>query len=247
MSLSDEIKHNYTVFSGDWRAALSATLAASTGGSLRFEQSYIRLTALQTWRVNIVDRQMSAGSAGFFIEAQNDALISHVQASIGSWRVALKSLRSCIENILLSLYYKDHHVELKLWEMDKFRLPFNESMKYFRAHPMFLAMPDDLTGLALIGQQYEKLSKAVHSSAMDFRMSEDGRAITLWKTDPQHAGIWESHEKRTLQGLNLLLLAIFRDELAGTAHRPVRQALGFVIPKTKDARIKIKMDVVIVR
>jgi hypothetical protein len=247
MSLLDEIKSNYAAFTSDWKTALSTRLASSVPDLMRFQASYIRLTALQAWRANIVDSQLSTGSAGFFIEAQNDALISHIQASIGSWRVALKALRSCIENVLLCLYYKDHHVELALWEVGKFRLPFNEAVKYFKSHPSLFQMPDNLIGLPLITAEYEKLSKAVHSSATDFRMTADGMGVSLWKTDKKHEGRWETHEKRTLEGLNLLLLVLFRERLTGTALKPVRQGLGFVIPAKKDASIRAKLGVTVLR
>jgi hypothetical protein len=247
MTLIDEIRNHYDGFRKDWQDALSSRIAALPNSNTRFENSYIRLTSLQAWRSNIIEPQLTTDSIGFFIEAQNDALISHIQASLGSWRVALKSLRSCIENVLLCLYYKDHPVEFSLWEIGKFRIPFSKALKYLQDHPCMNGLPDHLTGLSLINKEYDKLSQAVHSSSIEFRMTEDGKALSLWKTDAQHESIWETREKRTLEGLNLLLLAFFKGHLQGSNLGALRESIGFVIPATKDATIKSSMGVRIKR
>jgi len=247
MTLLSEIRSNYDGFLRDWQDSLSKRLAdLPTNGITRFEKSYIRLTSLQAWRTTVIEPNLSAGSVGFFVEAQNDALVSHIHASLGSWRLSLKSLRSCIENVLLCLYYKDHPVEFSLWEQGKFRIPY-EAFRYFQNHPCINGMPNDLKGLALIDQEYEKLSKAVHSSAVEFRMTEDGKALSLWKTDRVHENIWETHEKKMLQGLNLLMLALFREYLQGASIATLRESLGFVIPARKDANIKKILNVRIKR
>ena len=247
MSLTDEIRHSFTAFQDKWRDDLSKRLADIPSRRTRFEESYIRLTSFQAWRANIVDPLLPAGSLGFFAEAQNDALISHVQASLGSWRVALKALRSCIENTLLCLYYKDHPVEQKLWELEKFRFSVGAAITYFQAHPSIIGVPESITGIGLIGQEYGKLSKAVHASSIDFRMTEDGKGVSLWKTDDVHESRWESHEKKTVQGLNLLMLVLFKEHLQGANLSSVRESIGLVIPKGKDAEIKGNLGVTIKR
>jgi hypothetical protein len=247
MTLIDEIKHNYIVFQEDWQQNLSHRISELPNRIARFERSYIRLTTIQAWRASIIEQQLKRGSIGFYAEAQNDALISHVQASLGSWRIALKSLRSCIENILLCLYYKDHEVELKLWEMGKFRIGASETIQYFQKHPFIIGIPDDLTGLSLITQQYKKLSEAVHASSVHFRMTEDGKALSLWESAGTHENMWETHEKKTIQGLNLLMLTIFKDHLQGTNLASLRQAVGFVIPAVKDSAIKSRLNITIKR
>ena len=204
MTLSDEIKHNFAAFQDGWCTELSARLGSLPNHLGRFEESYIRLTSFQAWRVSVIEPYLPAGSVGFYAEAQNDALISHVQASLGSWRIALKALRSSIENTLLCLYYKDHQIEQKLWEIGKFRISVSTAINYFKSHPLILDLPDEITGIGIIEQQYTKLSKAVHASSLDFRMTEDGKGMSLWKTDTAHESRWESHEKKTVLGLNLL-------------------------------------------
>ena len=174
----------------------------------------------------MVEAHVPAGCVGFYAEAQNDALISHVQASLGSWRVALKALRSCIENALLCLYYKDHLVEHKLWETRQFRISISAAIKYYREHPLLRDMQEGTTGIGIINQEYAKLSRAVHASSQDFRMTEGGKGMSLWKTDAAHESRWETHEKKTLLGLNLLMLTLFHEHLQGASLSSVRESLA---------------------
>jgi hypothetical protein len=242
-----EIKNNFSAFQSDWQSDLAARMADLPNHVGHFEKSYVRLTSLQAWRLDVVEQYLTPGSIGFYSEAQNDALISHVQASLGSWRVALKALRSCLENMLMCLYYKDHEVELILWGQGSFRISVSEAIKYFQKHPFIAGVPDALTGLGLVNKEYKQLSEAVHASSVDFRMTEDGKAPSLWKTDNKHESIWSTHERNTLQGINLLLLVLFREHLQGTKAGPLRQSLAFVIPKSKDSEIKKELRVTIKR
>lgn len=243
----DEIKNNYATFQSGWLADLTARISDLPSRKTIFEQSYIRLTSLQAWRSIVIEPNLKPASAGFFVEAQNDALISHVQAALGSWRVALKALRSCLENTLLCLYYMDHAIELILWGQGTFRISVSEAINYFQKHPSIIVLPQSLTGLDLVTRQYKQLSKAVHASSVDFRMTEAGTSPALWKTEKKHEGIWAAHERNTIQSINLLLLALFKDHLQGTRNGALREALGRAVPKTKDAAIKQKLKVAIKR
>jgi len=247
MSLLDEIAANYANFSKDWHAAVSTRISALSVHDPRFLESYTRLTTFQAWRSGVIEPTIGDGCAAFFVEAQNDALVSHVHAALGAWRTALKSLRSCIENILLCLYFKDHPVELSLWESGHFRIAVSARIEYFRGHPRLRALPEPLSGIPLIQQEYSNLSQAVHSSSKDFRMTTDGKALALWKTDIKDLGIWATHERRTVQGLNLLLISIFGEQLSGTAHTALRSSLGLVIPKDQDADLRKFLNVKIKR
>jgi len=82
---------------------------------------------------------------------------------------------------------------------------------------------------------------------MDFHMTTDGEALALWKTDIKDLGIWATHERRTVQGLNLLLISIFGEQLSGTAHTALRSSLGLVIPKDQDADLGKFLNVKIKR
>jgi hypothetical protein len=237
MKIRDEIEANYRRFESDWTNSLANSISETEKLEAIFLESYCRLTTLQAWRVGLLEATLPKESYRFFLEAQNDALISHIQARCGSWRSALKSLRSAIENVLLALYYMDHPVELLLWSSGRFKISFSELQRYFAQHPNFQLIPESITGLGLIGQEYEKLSKAVHASAEDFRMTNEGRVLSLFHSDIPHIGKWSSHEKRTMQGINLLLISMFRERLSSTQQPSIRTSVGLSISQTKDPMI----------
>ena len=54
---------------------------------------------------------------------------------------------------------------------------------------------------------------------------------------------WETHEKKTLLGLNLLMLTLFHEHLQGASLSSVRESLGLVLPKEKDIEIKATFGV----
>ena len=212
-----------------------------------FHESYQRIVSLQAWRANVVESVMSAESAAFFLEAQNDALISHVLAQMGSWRSALKSLRSCIENVLFTLYYMDHPVELILWQQGKIRHTFNEMHRYFLAHPRVTSASKRATGLEILQKEYSLLSRAVHASARTFRMTQDVQATQLWSPEKTRIGSWRTRESLVLQGLNLLMMVLFRDSLTGSKLVGLRRAISLAIPPSMYAVIKRDLKITLLR
>ena len=112
--LLKETETNFKNFDTAWRADMARVATELAKKDTIFLTSYRRIVSLQAWRT-FLELRISADSLAFFLEAQNDALTSHVFASLGSWRSALKALRSCIENVAFCLYYKDHPVEFRLW------------------------------------------------------------------------------------------------------------------------------------
>lgn len=201
---------------------------------------------MNAWRTNILDDVLSQPSVEFFAEALNDALVSHVLAQFGSWRSALMSLRSCIENTCYCLYYMDHPVELRLWETGRHRPGFSEIHSYLEHHPdLSLGQNNPITGLPTIKSEYGTLSRAVHASAKSFRMSPDAHSVLLWKPDVIGLKQWRLREQHTLTGLNLLLTSLFRKLLLGTQQRGLRAALANVIPTSMHSRVKSELGVTI--
>lgn len=243
MTPQAEIETNYTHFCADWQQKLTDALAAIAENKALLLASYGRLTSLQAWRGCLLESILPHDAACFFLEAQNDALISHVQMACGSWRSALNALRSCLENALLALFYKDHTVELQQWAVGGFRLSFSEGVKYLRKHPLLHKVPDGITGLALIEQEYRSLSRAVHASSKEFRMTADGKAVSIWMRDEAHFRQWASHEAKVVQGINLLFVAIFREHLTGTRQNELRRAIARSIPKNKDSEVQARLGV----
>src|SRR5437867_1900885 len=145
--LLKEIEANFDAFSTQWKAELGAVSAHLANERAYYVSSYIRVASLNAWREALLSGLISSGSLAFFLEAQNDAVISHVLASLGSWRSALKSLRSCIENVCSCLYYKDHPVELELWTAGNHRMDFINLIKYLWRHPELQGVRKSITGL----------------------------------------------------------------------------------------------------
>jgi len=194
----------------------------------------------------VIYELLTEDSEAFFFEAQNDFLTSHCLARCGSFRQSLKALRSGLENVYFALYYMDHPVELRKWEIGRHKLGFTELHNYFENHPAVTAVDIALAGLETLKAEYSTLSKAVHGSAKAFRMTRNLSDIRLWGYDAPSVGKWATREKTVIFNLNLLLAVLFRDRLQGAENRNLRETLGLVIPKSLHATIKTKLGVTIV-
>jgi hypothetical protein len=187
---------------------------------------------------------VSEEALGFFFEAQNDAIVSHVFARQGYWRSALKSLRSCIETVMQCLFYMDHPVELELWQAGDHRLGRAVLQQYLESHPRVRGVkPDKLTGLAILSKEYETLSRAVHASAKGFRMTADADAVQLCSDDRASLGKWLTRERSVLLGVNLLLVVMFRQELEAGRVPNLREVISLAIPQAYHAEVKSALRV----
>src|SRR5262249_46734910 len=117
-----ETEQNFETFSKSFVAKAEAAAQTLEAQRKKYLDSYRRIVTLNAWRTELLEKTISPESLAFFLESQNDALTSHVFSRFGSWRSALKSLRSCIENVLFCLFYKDHPIELQLWHKGRHRL-----------------------------------------------------------------------------------------------------------------------------
>ena len=230
-------------FTTAWRDELARVSADLARFQPRFVESYRRLVSLEAWKTHLLEGRISSASLGFFLEAQNDGLVSHVLASLGSWRSALKSLRSCIENVCFCLYYMDHPVELSLWSIGKHALTHSAVLEYLQRHPSVSTVPKSVSGLEIIKKEYPVLSRAVHASAVGFRMTAEETGVRLWHTDQGKLGAWSTRELQTLCGINLLLLTMFRSELEGARLEGLRKAVSLAIPATRHKDVKQHLKV----
>lgn len=242
--LRAEIDHNFAGFAASWQADLQTAIAGLEKHRELFFASYCRIAALNAWRSRVLEGSISKGSLDFFDEALNDALASHVFARCGSWRIALSSLRGCMENCLCGLYYMDHPVELRQWEAGHHRPGFAEMHTYLEHHPDICVLKaSPVTGLAFLKDEYSTLSRAVHASAAGFRMTLGPGRAQIWKPEAESLGAWQTRDRKTHCGLNLLLVCIFRKSLEGTRHSALRQSLAFVIPDSMRSRIRKETQV----
>lgn len=241
--LRDEIEHNFELFRAAWPSEMEACRLSLLTHDSRYRATYVRLASLQAWRTSLLEDEMGVDSLSFFLEAQNDALVSFVLASLGSWRAALQSLRCGIENVLFALYYKDHSVELAQWEAGKHRLAFSALIGYLERHPLYLDLDPDISGIAVLKEEYSTLSKAVHASSRGFRMTTDNVETQLWNDDASRVGAWSTRARAVIGGLNLALLTMFRAKLQGAALPNLRKTIGFAIAPSHHREIRKALSV----
>lgn len=243
-SANDEIKGNFDVFKGKWTSEILDVMKSLEKHNTSYIASYERLTSLNSWRELIIKPKVTESTYSFFCEAQNDAVTSHVLAQLGSWRLALRCLRSCIENVMSCEYYKDHPVELILWENGQHRMGFSELINYFRRHPCLLGLSDTVNGIDRLQKEYPILSRAVHSTSVSFRMTGPGDKTLLWSSDRVKLGVWTTREKSTIVGINLLLMALYREDMQGASQLGLRKAiaLSISVAELRDA-IKAEMGI----
>lgn len=237
-----EVESNYASFSARWPKELATVRSSLAKSPAGFLSSYQRLVSIQAWRTDLLENLIAPRSLAFFLEAQNDALASHVLAQCGAWRSALQSLRNCIEDALRCLYYKDHPVELELWHAGEHNIAVRGLMEYFGRHPLVSALPAKVNGLSGLAREYRTLSLAVHGGVA-FRMTGACSATQLWSSDKRALGKWSTRERCVLTGINLLLLSLFSASLKGTARPGLRRAISLAIPGARHSDIKARLGV----
>lgn len=221
-----EVRRNFESFEREWPSKVNE-VRAQLGESLEFfELSFGRLTTLNAWRENVIERVESSESAAFFNESQNDALLSHIQARQGGWRLALKCLRSVLENALSFAYYKDHPVELERWEAGKHRLSAHELFDYIAQHPRLQGMPEGVSNLRAASKEYSTLSKAVHGSSSNFRMTQLSAIPAFASSEVPRLSMWSKREKVVLQAVNGMLLCLYAERLKGAAQSALRERIA---------------------
>ena len=241
----EEIKNNYSVFNRDWRnnqKRISKNLSKAHNSTYYIE-SYKKIVSLQAWRACFLGQQISEGSLGFFLEAQNDALVSHVLAQQGVWRSSLKSLRSVIENIAFCVYYMDHPVEQRLWNSGEEIPTISFFFAYLKKHPDLSNVSCNINGIEIMENEWRILSRAVHGSAKSFRMTAQGKIPSLFSSARDKVGAWSTRESKCLLGVNLMLVSLFKEHLQGAKLRNLRKAISLVILNAKHANIKSELNI----
>jgi hypothetical protein len=168
-----------------------------------------------------------------------------VTAHLCAWRASLKFLRSAIENVLYCFYYDVHPVEHRLWEVGKFKIGFASAYKFFETHPDLAGLPQTITGLEQLQNEYATLSKAVHASSRSFRMTAGELNILLWKDDVGKLGAWATRERATIQALALLTICLLPEELKGAKNAPARDVLQFALTKAARQQLKASLAITI--
>ncbi|MDX8123405.1 hypothetical protein SKZ59_16610 [Janthinobacterium sp. GMG2] len=239
----EEVDENFSRFYNALPDGINSAIAGLAEYNEKFKISYRRLVSLQAWRGELIEKIASEGAESFFKEAQNDAIMSHSLARQGAWRVALMSLRSCIENSLYGLYYFEHPVELSQWQVGKFRIGFTEVVNYLGKHPNFEEIGEQDSGIEAIKSEYSTLSKAVHGSSNSFRVTKNGSIEGLNVISIADLGAWSTRERNALIALNTIFLTMFKYNLQGASNSNLRKAVSLVIPEKNHKLIKEKLNI----
>ncbi|MER8838458.1 hypothetical protein [Mesorhizobium sp. M0684] len=238
-----EIDCNGVAFADKWSKEIAANIVALTGEPALLK-SYRRITAVQAIKVALL-KKYSAGSAEFFYEAHNDIITSHVCASFGAWRTSLQTLRSAIENALCAIYFRDHPIELERWNRGEYKTNFQDLCKYCETHPKLIEAEKKLKVIDALRAEYSTLSKAVHSSAKNFRMSDAAGKILMWSTERPKLGMWGTRHTLVVQGIVLLMSMLESPQLVGTMNSPVRSQLFFAISTEKRKALKEALGITV--
>lgn len=201
-------------------------------GDEQFQRAYNRIVSLQAWRSELLEDHLPDEVSQFVLEGQNDLLVSYICARTGQWRAALQSQRAAIESYFNALYFMDHPVELQLWTKGKFKTRFTENLKYLECHPALLGCDKRVTGLDILKKEYATHSLAVHGSAKAFRMTT-ANGPKYFSIDDADKARWVTRNRLVIRGLNLLLIAIFRESIAATKKRNLRESIALSL-QSKD-------------
>lgn len=240
---SDELQSNYLRFKASWDSQLQSALASlSATGLTKLQVSYSHAACIEGWRA-FLEQHIDEKSIAFFTEAQNDLLLSHIFAHFGIWRAGLQSLRSFMENACSCLYYKDHSVELSLWSLGKHRIMMSQLTSYFQSHPDVAAVDSSLGLSQSIDSEYATLSRAVHGSSSNFRMTNGSAFPAICSVDLPKLGMWHSRETSTIRSIVLLLVLIYHKNLQGTSHRLLREAMSDLLTPRQKSVLRSSLSV----
>jgi hypothetical protein len=115
-------------------------------------------------------------------------------------------------------------------------------LEYLEKHPALDGIDRSMSGLDMLGREYGILSKAVHGSA-SFQMTAEKGATSLWTSELRSLRQWRTRERLVLQSVNLLLMAIFRENLQGAQHPQLRKAISFTVSPARIPAIKSTLGI----
>lgn len=242
--VADNIRTNYLAFSQMSSDSIAAKIATFRGDE-KLAESYARIAAINALKIDVVVPNFPAGAAHFFFEAHNDALLSHVNASFGSWRPALQALRSFMENTMAAIYYRDHSVEFEKWKAGDFQISPKEMRTYIAEHPKLAGLVKELNMKAALDNEYSTLSKAVHGSSSLFRMTTADGMTNIANTSAADLGRWSARERSAVNICITALVGVLSDYLDGAKLQNLRAALRIAVHSKSRAALKKHMDILI--
>ncbi|WP_298324909.1 hypothetical protein [Asticcacaulis sp.] len=240
--IDDEIENNFRSFFERWSSSLSGNSAKSVENPLML-QSYKRMLSVQVIRSTVVYKECSPECGEFFLEAQNDILVSHISAAQGSWRAALQAMRSFLENSLCVLYYMDHKVELRQWQVGQFKIGFSDLCKYILLHPDYEPYERKFSCVSNLAKEYATLSKAVHGSSKNFRMAREAEQLAIFPSDKSSLSQWSTRERAVIGNVVLVYLVFFKNYFQGASNISSRSVMGYCFEKRKKEEIRKELSI----
>lgn len=242
VKVAEEIKVNYLAFSQTVSNSIVANIATFKGDE-KLTESYARIAAVNALKVDVIEPHFPKGAAQFFFEAHNDVLLSHVNASFGSWRPALQALRSFMENTMAAIYYMDHPVEFEKWNKGDFQISPKEMREYIAEHPKLAKLVKELDLKAALDREYGTLSKAVHGSSSLFRMTAADGKTNIASPSAADLGKWSARERSAIDICITALVGVLSEYLDGAKMQNLRAALRIAIQANSRSALKKHMDV----
>ena len=236
VTIEAEFSANYDTFKVAAEASNANVKGTLSANDKIFLSSYKLICAFRGWHeIGLVS--LSDDVIGFFIEAHNDLLTSHVHATSGMWRSALISLRSFMESYLAFVYFKDHPVELAQWKVGELRLEPKVLRQYCVKHPELKKYSVVKSATQRLDSEYSKLSGSVHGSKVDFRMTSASAYPAIATGDLSRLRAWQKLQTQSVQTSLLIFIGLFAGRLHGAAHPLFRKVLNANFPP------KIRQDV----
>ncbi|MFP9137893.1 hypothetical protein ACLI1C_12010 [Devosia sp. XGJD_8] len=240
--LGEDLQHNYSQFSKNLPSAIEKNVKAFRGND-KLLDSYARIAAINAMKRDLVEHHLPQGAAHFFYEAHNDALLSHVNASFGSWRPALQSLRSFMENTMSAIFYMDHPVELQKWAEGQYYIAPRDLREYVADHPQLRGLSQELDLKAGLDNEYATLSKAVHASNSLFRMTSEDAKTKFADVDVAELGKWAARERAAVNICMVALTGLMKEHLDGAKQAALRSALSHALLGSSVSALKKHCDV----
>jgi len=115
---------------------------------------------------------------------------------------------------------------------------FSELLSLCRAPSEVVAFHNTKTGVQFLHDEYATLSRAVHASAVDFRMTESAAAVcfgTLTRRAPESG---HREKLRSSKAFAWFLRLYFSEKLTGTQLSNLRSMLNFAVSASKKTILK---------
>ena len=225
MTLAEELKVASSQFLLDWQTELGRIVQVMSTNETVVQSSYMRMASLQAWKTEFFEATMPMHALAFYVEAQNDAVLSQVLAMQGLCRSSLQAMRSCVENVYGMIYYQDHPIELEQWMQGKHRMDRSEYSSYIKKHPRLQGKLVEDCGVVALDNLYILLNHAVHASSVGFRMAMNPPSLTIAVDDHVRFKKWNTSHSHLISEINMLLLSIYGNKIAGAAKLGLKRAI----------------------